>query len=136
MSINKVLATGNLTHEPELKATQNQTQFLTFGVAVNDRRKNPQTDQWENVPNFIDCVVFGAKAESLSKYLRKGMKVAIEGKLHYSSWERDGRRNSKLEVYVDNLEFMSAKQSTIGQQPNIPTTQQQAAEYEDEDIPF
>ncbi len=110
MSINRVNISGNLTRDPEFKSTAGGTGVLTFGVAVNDRRRNPQTGEWEEVPNFVDCVVFGARAEPLSRFLSKGSKVAIEGKLRYSSWERDGQRRSKLEVIVDELEFMSPRQ--------------------------
>ena len=107
MSINRANISGNLTRDPELRATAGGTQVLSFGVAVNDRRKNPQTGDWEDYPNFVDCTMFGTRAEAVSRYLSKGTKVAIEGKLRYSSWERDGQRRSKLEVIVDEIEFMS-----------------------------
>ena len=109
MSINRVVISGNLTRDPELRATQSGMDVLSFGVAVNDRRKNPQTGEWEDYPNFVDCTMFGARARSLAQYLSKGTKVAIEGKLRYSSWERDGQKRSKLEVIVDELEFMSSR---------------------------
>ena len=82
-----------------------------WGGAVNDRRKNQQTGEWEDYPNFIDCTMFGARAESLSRYLGKGTKVAIEGKLRWSQWEREGQKRSKIEVIVDELEFMSSRNS-------------------------
>lgn len=110
MSINRVNISGNLTRDPELRATASGTQVLSFGVAVNDRRRNPQTGDWEDYPNFVDCTMFGTRAEAVSRYLSKGSKVAIEGKLRYSSWERDGQRRSKLEVIVDEIEFMSRGQ--------------------------
>lgn len=102
--------TGNLTRDPELRATQSGTQVLHLGVAVNDRRRNPQTGNWEDYPNFIDCVMFGTRAEAIQRYLSKGTKVAIEGRLRYSSWERDGQKRSKIEVVVDEIEFMSSRQ--------------------------
>ena len=111
MSINRVNISGNLTRDPELRATASGTQVLSFGVAVNDRRRNPQTGDWEDYPNFVDCTMFGTRAEAVSRYLQKGSKVAIEGKLRYSSWERDGQRRSKLEVIVDEIEFMSRGQN-------------------------
>ena len=123
MSINRVNISGNLTRDPELKQTQGGTAILSFGVAVNDRRRNPQTGEWEDVPNFVDCVVFGNRAEPLSRFLSKGSKVAIEGKLRYSSWEKDGQRRSKLEVIVDEIELMSQRQ-------------QAPADVYDEDCPF
>ena len=110
MSINRVLISGNLTRDPELRRTQTGMAILSFGVAVNDRRKNPQTGEWEDYANFVDCTLFGSRGESLSNILSKGMKVAIEGKLRYSQWERDGQKRSKLEVIVDDLDFMSQRQ--------------------------
>ncbi len=107
MSINRVCISGNLTRDAELRATASGMQVLGLSVAVNDRRKNPQTGDWEDYPNFVDCTMFGTRAEAVSRYLSKGTKVAIEGKLRYSSWERDGQRRSKLEVIVDEIEFMS-----------------------------
>lgn len=115
MSINRVNISGNLTRDPDLRATAGGMQVLGFGVAVNDRRKNPSTGQWEDYPNFVDCTMFGNRAESLGRILRKGMKVAIEGKLRYSSWEKDGQRRSKLEVIVDEIEFMSQNQQQAPQ---------------------
>lgn len=110
MSINRVNISGNLTRDPEMRATQSGTQILTFGVAVNDRRRNPQSGEWEDVPNFIDCVVFGNRANALQRFLTKGMKVAIEGKLRWSQWEKDGQKRSKIEVIVDEVEFLAGQQ--------------------------
>lgn len=121
MSINRVNISGNLTRDPELRSTQGGMPILAFGVAVNDRRRNQQTGEWEDVPNFVDCVVFGARAEPLSRFLSKGSKVAIEGKLRYSSWEsKDGSKRSKLEVIVDEVEFLSPR----NQQGGAPAFQQ------------
>ncbi|MEG0417079.1 single-stranded DNA-binding protein [Gordonibacter sp.] len=109
MSINRAIISGNLTRDPELRSTAGGLPVLGFGVAVNDRRKNQQTGEWEDYPNFIDCTMFGARAESLSRFLSKGAKVSIEGKLRWSQWERDGQKRSKIEVIVDELEFMSSR---------------------------
>ena len=151
MSINLVCITGNLTRDPELRQTQGGTPILSFGVAVNDKRKNQQ-GEWVDYPNFVDCVVFGLRAEKLATFMTKGMKVAIEGKLHYQSWEKDGQKRSKLEVVVDNIDFMSKSQQqqqpyNVPQQqvPQAPQAQPQqqvaysappAADVYDEDIPF
>ena len=140
MSINRVNISGNLTRDPEVRMTSGGTQVLSFGVAVNDRRRNPQTGEWEDYPNFVDCTMFGSRAE--------------EGKLRYSSWERDGQRRSKLEVIVDEIEFMSRGQqqgqggyapapqqggyATAPQapQPQAPVQAPPAVDVYDEDIPF
>lgn len=107
MSINSVCISGFLTRDPELRMTSGGTQVLSFGVAVNDRRRNPQTGEWEDYPNFVDCTMFGTRAEKIAPYLAKGAKVAVDGKLRYSSWERDGQKRSKLEVIVEEIEFLS-----------------------------
>ena len=117
MSINRVVISGNLTRDPELRATQSGMQVLGLGVAVNDRRKNPSTGEWEDYPNFVDCVMFGSRAGSIAQYLSKGSKVAIEGKLRWSQWERDGKRHSKLEVAVDDIEFITASKVSIRRGP-------------------
>ena len=127
MSINRVLISGNLTRDPELRQTGGGTQVLSFGVAVNDRRRNPQTGEWEDYPNFIDCTMFGARAEALSRYLSKGTKVAIEGKLRWSQWERDGQKRSKIEVIVDELEFMTSRNDGSGQRQYAPAQANQYA---------
>ncbi|MBM6676035.1 single-stranded DNA-binding protein [Olsenella uli] len=131
MSINRVNISGNLTRDPELRMTGSGTQILAFGVAVNDRRRNPQSGEWEDVPNFIDCVVFGARAEPLSRFLSKGSKVAVEGKLRYSSWEtKDGQKRSKLEVVVDEVEFLSSRGGQQGGGAPAFQQGQQAGAYQ------
>ena len=114
MSINRATISGNLTRDSELRSTASGMPVLSFSVAVNDRRKNNQTGEWEDVPNFIDCTMFGSRAQSLAQYLVKGTKVAVEGKLRWSQWERDGQKRSKIEVIVDSLDFMSSRTATGG----------------------
>ena len=152
MSINKVVISGCLTRDPELRSTQGGMAILGFGIAVNDRRKNSQTGEWEDCPNFIDCTMFGSRAQSVSRFLSKGSKVAIEGKLRWSQWERDGQKRSKIEVIVDEIEFMSRQQGQLGSEPvyaapaTAPQPQQQQQDYQsvyqqqpsiyDDNIPF
>ena len=136
MSINRVMISGNLTRDAELRSTQSGMSMLGLGVAVNDRRKNQRTGEWEDWPNFVDCTMFGARAEKLQPYLTKGTKVAIEGKLRYSSWEREGQRRSKLEVVVDEIEFMSSKHGGAVQDLHSGPALDAAEQVYDEDIPF
>lgn len=142
MSINRVIISGNLTRDPDLRCTQSGTAVLSFGVAVNDRCKNQQTGEWEDRPNFVDCTMFGARANSLAQYLSKGTKVSIEGKLRWSQWERDGQKRSKLEVIVDELEFMSSRDgggNAYGNQgcnAPAPSNSAPAPVPYDDDIPF
>lgn len=136
MSINRVMISGNLTRDAELRSTQSGMAILGFGVAVNDRRKNQHTGEWDDYPNFVDCTMFGTRAEKLQPYLTKGAKVAIEGKLRYSSWEKDGQRRSKLEVVVDEIEFMSSRQVGAVQDLHTGPALDAAEQVYDEDIPF
>jgi single-strand DNA-binding protein len=137
MSINRVMISGNLTRDPELRATAGGMSVLKLGVAVNDRRKNQQTGEWEDVPNFVDCTIFGTRADALAQYLSKGQKVAIEGKLRFSSWEsQQGEKRSKLEVVVDEIEFMSSRGEGGGGGGRTFEAPQAADLPSDDEIPF
>ena len=126
MSINRVMITGNLTREPELRKTAGGLPVLSLGVAVNDRRKNSQRGEWDDYPNFIDCTLFGSRAENLAPHLDKGSKVAIEGKLRQEQWEsKDGQKRTKISIIIDSIEFMSRKDA-----------QAPKSDVYDEDIPF
>jgi len=110
MSINRVVISGNLTRDPELRATPSGTSVLALGIAVNDRRKNQETGQWEDVPNFFDVTIFGARADALSRFLSKGSKVAIEGRLRWHQWENpQGEKRSKVDIIADEIEFLSSR---------------------------
>jgi len=127
-NINSVSISGNLTRDSELRSANNGTAILNFSVAVNDRRK--VGDEWQDVPNYIDCVVFGPRAVSLERYLTKGTKVSLEGKLRYSDWmTKEGVKRSKVEVAVEEIEFMSARRRQ-------QDAEQQQAPAKAEDIPF
>lgn len=140
--INMVVISGRLTRDPELRNTAGGTSVLGFGVAVNDRRRNQQTGQWEDYANFIDCTMFGARAESLSHILSKGMLVCIEGRLRWSSWEKDGQKRSRINVIANELVIPAkAKDAT---QDSAVTPQQVTKMFEeaaqgkvyDDEIPF
>ena len=142
MSINRVMITGNLTREPDLRATANGTSILNLGIAVNDRRRNAQTGQWEDVPNFVNCFMFGARAASVSRYLNKGSKVAIDGSLRYSSWvdKQTGTNRNRLEVVINDIELMSRRSqeapadTPVGNVPSQPATSDER--LYGADIPF
>lgn len=146
MSINRVVISGNIGNDPDLRQTSSGVQVLSFSVAVNDRVKG-EDGQWTDRPNWIDCTMFGARAKSVSRFLSKGSKVAIEGKLRWSQWERDGQKRSKIEVIVDEIELMASRgdgrQASAPQaapashpyQPPIAAPVVDASVYDD-DIPF
>ena len=105
MAMNSVCITGNLTRDCEVRATKSGSEIATFTVAVNDRVKNG--DEWEDYPNYVECKLFNA-TKRIPK-LTKGAKVAICGKLHHDRWEKDGKKGSKMLVYVNEVEFMSKR---------------------------
>lgn len=146
MSINSVTISGNIGHDPELRHTASGSAVLGFSVAVNERVKDRETGEWSDKANWVDCVMFGNRAQSLAPYLCKGTKVAIEGKLRWSQWQaQDGSKRSKVEIVVDEIEFMSARDQAPQQQAPAPAYSQQrmagmpqpkAPNLYDEDLPF
>jgi single-strand DNA-binding protein len=132
MSINKVLLAGNLTRDAELRSLPSGSSVLAFGIAVNERRKNNETGQWEDRPNYFDCTMFGARAEAISRYLTKGTKVALEGRLQWRQWEKDGQTRSKVDIIVNEIEFMSSREGGMSHPVNTaqsPAYSQPPAQY-------
>ena len=114
MNINRVVVSGNITRDPEVRQA-GSTPLLSFGIAVNERRKNQQTDQWEEVPNFFEVTVWGSRGESLSRFLSKGMKVVVSGRLRWSSWQnQEGEKRSKVDIIADDVDFMSSREGSSG----------------------
>lgn len=139
MSINRVMICGRLTRDPEMRSTAGGLAVMGLGVAVNDRRRNQQTGEWEDVPNYVDCTMFGPYAQAMERRLSKGAKVAIDGRLRWSQWESDGQRRSKLEVVVEGIELMSRRDDGDGGRPYgsaRPPQKPAQADLYDEDIPF
>lgn len=140
MSMNRVVLTGNLTRDAELKQTSGGMAIVSMRMAVNDRRKNASTGQWEDAPNYIDVTMFGSRGEAVSRFLTKGQKVAIDGKLRWHEWEaQSGEKRSKLEVVVDDLELLGGKGEGSGNRVVSEasfTDEPEAGVPEGEDIPF
>jgi len=130
MSLNRYICTGHLTRDAELRRTQSGMAIVSFGIAVNDRRKNSQTGDWEDFANFFDVSCFGDRYEKLSKYLVKGKKIALEGKLRWSQWERDGHKRSKVEIIADDIELLGSKENN-GQQKQTKAEYVEATVYDD-----
>ena len=145
MSINSVCLSGNLGRDPELRTTAAGGNLLTFSIAVNDRVKDSSTGEWKDYTNWVDVVVFGNRAESLSRILAKGMKVTINGKIRYSSWEKDGQTRSKIEVIANDVDIMQRREDNgyansvqTYSAPKQQTRRQAAPAYDDDfdDLPF
>lgn len=130
-SINTYVISGNLTKDPELRATTSGTPVCNGSICYNSRRKG-QSGDWEDAPNFFDFVAFGKAAEVLARK-KKGDKIVLNGELSQRSWEsKDGERRSKVELLV--REFVDASRQSATQKPAHEQSQEQ--DVFDEDIPF
>ena len=110
---------GRLTKDPEVRTFSSGGKVANFSFAVNNRRKNQATGEWEDEAVFIDCAAFnrgdyGKTADLVEQYLAKGSQVYLEGKLHLDKWDdkNTGEKRSKLKVVVDNIQFLDKKGET------------------------
>jgi len=119
-NLNKVMLIGRLTRDPEMQAFSNGGRVAKFGFAVNNRKKNQQSGEWEDVPVFLDVEAFnrgemGKMADRVEQYLHKGMQIFIEGHLVLDQWtSKEGEKRSKLKIVVDNWQFTEPKQDGEG----------------------
>ena len=110
MNINRVVLTGNLTADPELRPLPSGTSVGRLRLAVNTRRKNSQTGEWEEKANYFDVTVWGAQAENCAQYLAKGRPVAIDGRLEWREWEQDGQKRLAVQVIAENVQFLGGRE--------------------------
>ena len=110
MNINRVVLTGNLTADPELRPLPSGTSVGRLRLAVNTRRKNSQTGEWEEKANYFDVTVWGAHAENCAQYLAKGRPVAIDGRLEWREWEQDGQKRQAVQVIAENVQFLGGRE--------------------------
>lgn len=105
-SFNRVILLGNLTRDPELRYTPNGTPVMDIGLAVNERRKNPN-GEWVDEPVFVEVTLWGRTAEVANEYLSKGSPVLIEGRLRLDTWETsEGQRRSRLRVVAERMQML------------------------------
>lgn len=130
MSINVTILDGNVTRDAELRKTQSGTKVLTFGFANNRRRGDQERT------TFIDCTIFGERAEKLAPHIQKGTGLVLQGTLTWSQWERDGKKRSKHELIVDQLSFMHARKSEDEGEAAPEPAPVIADDLYDDDIPF
>jgi single-strand DNA-binding protein len=111
-SVNVVVLVGNLTRDPELRATGGGTSVCSLRVAVNDRVKDPTSGEWGDKPNYFDVDVFGAQGERCAQYLAKGRQIAVEGRLRWREWEsQEGQKRSAVSVVANNVQFIGPRDS-------------------------
>ena len=114
-NINRVVLTGNLTSEPELRALPSGTQVCKLRVACNTRRKDGSTGEWVDKPNYFDVTVWGAQGENCARYLSKGRPVAIDGRLEWREWESEGGgKRQAVDIIADTVQFLGGRDDSSG----------------------
>ncbi len=109
-NINRVVMTGNLTADPELRSLPSGTSVCSLRVACNTRRKNGSTGEWEDKPNYFSVTVWGAQGENAARYLSKGRPVAIDGRLEWREWEsQDGTKRQATDIIADSVQFLGSR---------------------------
>ena len=130
LEMNKVMLIGNLTRDPECSRTQSGTALAKLGLAVNRRYKNTQTQEWEEETAFVDVDAWGKSAEFAEQYLKKGVRIYVEGRLRYNSWEdQSGQKRSRITVTAERLQFAlpRSQQEQRAAPAPAPAQQQSAA---------
>lgn len=108
-NINRVILTGNLTKDPELRSLQSGTSLCKMRIAVNSRRKDSSGD-WVDKPNYFDVTVWGKQGENCAEYLSKGRPVAVDGRLDWHEWETDdGHKRQAVEIIADSVQFLQSR---------------------------
>jgi single-strand DNA-binding protein len=132
-NINSVIVIGNLTRDPELKATPSGTSVCTLRVAVNESVKDQASGEWHDKPNYFSVDVFGGQADACVQYLSRGRQVGIQGRLRWREWERDGQKREAVSIVADNVQFLGPREQTVEQRA---VSELGATPVEDDDIPF
>jgi single-strand DNA-binding protein len=114
-NINRVILTGNLTKDPELRSTGSGMAVCSLRVASNTRRKDPQSGEWVDKPNYFDITIWGRQGENGAQYLSKGRPVAIDGRLEWREWQdQQGNKRQSVEIVADNVQFLSSPDGFSG----------------------
>ena len=147
-NINRVVLTGNLTRDPELRNTPSGTSVCSLRVACNTRRKDA-SGQWVDKPNYFDVTVWGAQGENAAQYLSKGRPIAVDGRLEWREWtDKEGNNRQSIDIIADSVQFLGGPQggeengSRFTPQSDVPAD---TADFQpapagggssDDDIPF
>jgi single-strand DNA-binding protein len=150
-NINRVVLTGNLTRDPELRSTPSGTSVCSLRVACNTRRKDA-SGEWVDKPNYFDVTVWGKQGENAAQYLEKGRPIAVDGRLEWREWEdQNGNKRQAVDIIADSVQFLGGRGEDGGPgngsrftpQSDVPadTSDFQAAPTggsggSDDDIPF
>ena len=114
-NINRVILTGNLTRDPELRSLPSGMSVCSLRIASNTRRKDNSTGDWVDKPNYFDVTIWGRQGENAAQYLSKGRPVAIDGRLEWREWQdKEGNNRQSVEIVADNVQFLSSPEGAGG----------------------
>ncbi len=139
-NLNKVTLIGRLTRDPEIKAFSNGGKVANVGFAVNNRKKNPQSGAWEDVPVWLDLKAFnretGRKLADQIETVKKGQQIDDEGHLVLEEWtgKDDGAKKSKLVIYVDDFQYLEKREG--GAAPAGARGGKSSSDETSEEVPF
>ena len=109
-NINRVIITGNLTRDPELRSLPSGNSVCSLRVACNGRRRNPTTTEWEDQPNYFDVTVWGAQGENCHRFLSKGRPIAVDGRLQWREWtDKEGNKRQSVDIVADSVQFLGGR---------------------------
>jgi single-strand DNA-binding protein len=108
-NINRVVLTGNLTRDPELRNTPSGTSVCSLRLACNTRRRDA-SGEWIDKPNYFDVTVWGAQGENCAQYLAKGRPVAVDGRLEWREWDdKEGNKRQSVDIIADSVQFLGSR---------------------------
>ena len=114
-NINRVVLTGNLTRDPELRSLPSGMSVCSLRVACNTRRKNNSTGEWEDKPNYFDVTVWGAQGENCARFLSKGRPIALDGRLEWREWQdKEGNNRQSIDIIADAVQVLGSRDDAQG----------------------
>jgi single-strand DNA-binding protein len=114
-NINRVVLTGNLTRDPELRSTGSGMSVCSLRIASNTRRKDQSTGEWVDKPNYFDVTVWGAQGENCARFLSKGRPVAVDGRLEWREWQdQNGNNRQAVDIVADSVQFLGGRDDAGG----------------------
>ena len=132
-NINRVVLTGNLTRDPELRSTTGGMSVCSLRLASNTRRKDSASGEWRDKPNYFDITVWGPQGENCARFLATGRAVAIDGRLEWREWTTDGGdKRQTVEIVADAVQFLGAANGETSAGSSQPADNEPA----DDDIAF
>ena len=134
-NINRVVLTGNLTRDPELRALESGTSVCSLRIASNSRRK--ENGEWVDKPNYFSVTVWGAQGENCARFLSKGRPVCIDGRLDWREWQgQDGSKRESVEIVAESVQFLGGRDETDNGSTPEPAAMGAGHDDPDDDIAF